>query len=329
MFWRGPGLGRLYYKLVGMEKTAFLFAGQGSQYVGMGKDLYDSFPEAKAVFDKAENILGFDFKGFCFNGPETSLKMTNISQPAIVTVSIAAFEVFKVKSNITPSFMAGLSLGEYSALIASGSLSFEDGIRLIKIRGELMEEAARKYPGKMAAVLGLSTEKIREICANSGAELANLNCPGQIVITGRAEAIDKASLLSMEQGAKRVIPLEVSGAFHSSLMSEASLGLKKALENTLMKDPLVPVMSNYTAFPQEKVSQIKDSLVYQIRSSVRWEESMKFILSKGVSSFVEFGPGKVLKGLMRKIDAAAQVINIEKKEDIVVILSPKGEESQR
>jgi [acyl-carrier-protein] S-malonyltransferase len=298
------------------EKTAFLFAGQSSQYVGMGKDLYDSFPEAKAVFDRAENILGFDLKRFCFDGPEDALKMTYISQPAIVTVSIAALEAFRARKNITPSYMAGLSLGEYSALIASGGFSFEDGIRLIKIRGELMERAAKEYPGKMAAVLGLSVEKVKELCLNSGAELANLNCPGQIVITGRAEAIDKASVLCMEEGAKRVIPLEVSGAFHSSLMSEASAGLKEALENIPMKDPLVPVISNYTAYPQEKVAQIKDNLVYQIRSSVKWEESMKFILSKGVLNFIEFGPGKVLKGLMRKIDAAAQVVNIEKKEDI-------------
>ncbi|MFA5286943.1 MAG: ACP S-malonyltransferase [Candidatus Omnitrophota bacterium] len=299
------------------EKTAFLFVGQGSQYVGMGKDLYDSFPEAKAVFDKAENILGFNLKKFCFEGPEDALKMTNISQPAIVTVSIAAFEAFRARKNIKPGYMAGLSLGEYSALIASGSFSFEDGIRLIKIRGELMEEAAKKYPGKMAAVLGLSTEKVKEICLGSGAELANLNCPGQIVITGRAEAIDRASALCMEQGAKRVIPLEVSGAFHSSLMSEASLGLKKALENIPMRDPLVPVISNFTALPQEKVSQFKDNLVDQIRSSVRWEESIRFILSKEVSNFIEFGPGMVLKGLMRKIDLSAQVINIEKKEDIL------------
>lgn len=300
-----------------MGKTAFLFAGQGSQYVGMGKDLYDSFPEAKAVFDKAEDILGFDLKKFCFEGPEDALKMTNISQPAIVTVSIAAFEAFKARSNIIPGYMAGLSLGEYSALIASGSFSFDDGIRLIKIRGELMEKAAKEYPGKMAAVLGLSTEKVKEICLDSKAELANLNCPGQIVITGRAEAIDKASLLCIEQGAKRVIPLEVSGAFHSSLMSGASAGLKKALEVVPMRDPLVPVISNYTAYPQEKVTQIKDNLVYQIRSSVKWEESMKFILSKGVLNFIEFGPGKVLKGLMRNIDAGAEVVNIEKKEDIL------------
>jgi [acyl-carrier-protein] S-malonyltransferase len=283
----------------------------------MGKDLYDNFPEAKAVFDKAEGILGFDLKKFCFDGPEGALKKTNISQPAIVTVSIAAFESFKARKNITPSFMAGLSLGEYSALIAAGALSFENGIRLIKIRGELMEEAARQYPGKMAAVLGLSTEKIEKLCLSGGAELANLNCPEQVVITGRVAEVDKTGELCLQGGAKRVIPLEVSGAFHSSLMSKASVGLKTTLENIPMKEPLIPVISNYTALPQEKAEEIKDNLVNQIRSSVKWEDSMRFILSKGIVNFVEFGPGKVLKGLMRKIDASAQVMNIEKKEDIL------------
>jgi len=304
-----------------MSKVAFLFVGQGSQYVGMGKDLYENFPEAKSVFDKAQGVLSFDLKQFCFEGPEEKLKVTNISQPAIVTVSIAAFEAFKSRNNIKPVFMAGLSLGEYSALIASGSISFEDGIRLIKIRGELMDEASRKYPGKMAAVLDLPVEKIKEICLGCGAEVANLNCPGQVVITGSTAAINKASVLSTEQGAKRVIPLEVSGAFHSSLMSEASVGLKKSLENVPIKDPLVPVISNYSAFPQKRASQIKDNLVYQMRSSVRWEDSMKFILSQGISNFIEFGPGKILKGLMRKIEPSAKVTNIEKVGDILNLVN--------
>jgi [acyl-carrier-protein] S-malonyltransferase len=212
--------------------------------------------------------------------------------------------------------MAGLSLGEYSALIASGSLTFEDGIRLIKRRGELMDAAARKYPGKMAAVLELPMDKLKEICASSGAEIANLNCPGQIVITGKSEAVDKAIDLCVSAGAKRVIPLEVSGGFHSSLMSEASEGLKEALEKTVIRPPAVAVISNYTALPQDEVVQIKENLVQQVRSSVKWEDSMRFILSKGINSFIEFGPGKVLKGLMRKIDSNAQVVNIEKKEDI-------------
>ena len=302
-----------------MVKSAFLFVGQGSQYLGMGKDLYENFPEAKAIFDKAEAVLGFDLKKSCFEGPEDLLKATNVSQPAIVTVSIAAFEVFKILSGPTPSYMAGLSLGEYSALIASKSLNFEDGIRLIKRRGELMEEAALKYPGKMAAVLGLDVKKVKEICLNSGAEVANLNCPGQIVITGKKEAVEKASDLCAQAGAKRVIPLEVSGGFHSSLMLEASVGLRKALENTPMVEPSVPVISNYTALPEDKVALIIDNLVQQIRSSVRWEDSIRYMLSQGVNKFYEFGPGKVLKGLIRKIDPNIEVISIEKKSDLEVV----------
>ena len=296
--------------------VGFLFAGQGSQYVGMGKDLYDSFPEARKVFDRAEEVLGFALKERCFNGPEEALKSTNVSQPAIVTTSIAAFEVFKARSKITPSFAAGLSLWEYSALIAAGALTFDNGIRLIHRRGQLMEESSQKYPGKMAAVLELPLERLKEICFKSGAEIANLNCPGQVVITGKAEAVNQAMELCSQAGAKRVIPLEVSGGFHSSLMFEASVELKRVLDNISISEPRVPVVSNYTAQPQYKVSQIIENLVNQIRSSVRWEESMRFMLSNGVANFIEFGPGKVLKGLMRRIDSSAQVMNIEKITDL-------------
>ncbi|MFA5063589.1 MAG: ACP S-malonyltransferase [Candidatus Omnitrophota bacterium] len=296
--------------------VGFLFAGQGSQYVGMGKDLYENFPQSRAIFDKAQGLLDFDLKKICFEGSEDQLKVTRVSQPAIVTVTIAAFEAFKSKNKITPAYMAGLSLGEYSALIASGALDFEDGICLIKRRGELMDAAAKKYPGKMAAVLELEVDMLEDICTESGAEIANLNCPGQVVISGSGIAINKAIPLCNEAGAKRVIPLEVSGAFHSSLMSEASAGLKEALDKTPINENFVPVVSNYTALPQDKPDQIRENLVKQVCSSVKWEDSMRFILSKGVTQFYEFGPGKVLKGLMRKINPAVQVTNIEKSADI-------------
>ena len=300
-----------------MEKIGFLFAGQGAQYPGMGKDLYAAFPESKAVFDQACQVLGFDLKKYCFDSPAQDLKPTNISQPAIVTMTIAAFEAFKKKVNFSPAYCAGLSLGEYSALIASNTFSFRDGIALIKKRGEIMEEAAQKFPGKMAAVLELPLEKIKEICAQTGAEIANLNCPGQVVITGKAEAVLKASELCSLAGAKRVIPLEVSGGFHSSLMLEAANKLEAVLQDITMKDALLPVVSNYNAQPQDKAALICQNLVRQIHSSVRWEESVRFMLAQGVTKFFEFGPGKVLKGLMRKIDPAAVVVNIEKAENIL------------
>ncbi|MDD5237560.1 MAG: ACP S-malonyltransferase [Candidatus Omnitrophica bacterium] len=299
------------------DQVAFLFAGQGSQYIGMGKELYDAFPESKAVFDKADKVLGFSLSGLCFAGSPEMLKGTVISQPAILTVSIAALEAFKRISGAVPSFLAGLSLGEYSALIAAGSLTFEDGLKLVKKRAEIMDEAARRYPGKMAAVLGLPFEQVKDICLKTGAEIANINAPSQLVISGKAESVDKAANFCLEAGAKRVIELEVSGGFHSSLMLEASGELKEALDNFSISAPLTPVVSNYTAEPEYQIAQIRENLIYQMYSSVKWDDSMKFILSKGILNFMEFGPGRVLKGLMRRISAQAQVISIEKKEDIL------------
>jgi len=296
--------------------VGFIFAGQGSQYVGMGKDLYDNFPESKSVFDRAEKTLGIDLKRRCFDGPQELLKLTSISQPAIVTMSLAALAAFKVKLNIKPKFMAGLSLGEYTALIAAGAVSLEDGLRLVGRRGEIMDEAARKNPGKMAAVLDLPLDKVKDICLKSGCSVANINAPGQIVISGKPEAVDRAGKTCLEIGAKRVIDLEVSGAFHSSLMLEASIELKKVLDNAPLTSTEIPVISNYTALPEQRFAQIKENLVYQMYSSVKWENSMKYMISQGVNKFYEFGPGKVLKGLMRRINPDVGVINIEKGQDL-------------
>ena len=305
--------------------VGYLFAGQGSQYIGMGKDLCEAFPGSNTVFEKANQVLGFDLKETCCSGNPDALKMTNICQPAVLTVDIAAFEAFKSEFRILNSevgFVAGLSLGEYAALVAAGVLEFPDALKLVRKRAELMNEAAVKNPGTMAAIIGLDREVLKNICASTpGAYLANLNCPGQIVISGKYEAIDQVKALALDQGAKKVIDLEVSGAFHSPLMQEAATEFEKFLEATVtLKDPRIPLVSNVDALPKNKASQIKENLVKQIYSPVLWEDSMRFMLAQGIDKFFEFGPGKILKGLMRKIDPAAQVISIEKKEDILTNL---------
>ncbi|MDD5347486.1 MAG: ACP S-malonyltransferase [Candidatus Omnitrophica bacterium] len=299
-----------------MEKVAFLFAGQGSQYVGMGKDFFDSFPESKIIFNQACDVLGFNISQICFNGPPEQLKPTNISQPAIVTMAIAALEAFRRRHGVTPEYCAGLSLGEYSALIAAGAIKFRDGLVLIKKRGEIMEQEAQRLPGRMAAILELDLAKVSEICSQTGAEIANLNCPGQVVVTGKALAVNDAANLCTRAGAKRVVHLEVSGGFHSSLMLHASERLKKVLDETPIRDPGIPVIGNFTARPQQTADEIRANLVKQIHSPVRWEESMRYMLAQGVTAFFEFGPGKVLKGLMRKIDPNAKVITVDKAEDL-------------
>ncbi|TAN63205.1 [acyl-carrier-protein] S-malonyltransferase [bacterium] len=299
--------------------VAFLFPGQGSQYAGMGKDLYEAYPAARAVFDKADSIVGFSLSRLCFDGPLTELTRTQNCQPAVLTASIAALEALKAVINHqspVASFAAGLSLGEYSALIACGVLSFEDGLRLVWKRAMLMEEAAKKHQGKMCAVLGLERSLVQEICRESQAEIANLNCPGQIVITGTALAVDKAKGLAEEKGAKRVLDLEVSGAFHSGLMREAAEEFRVFSQNTRLKDAAIPLVSNVTAGPLQNPLEIRENMVKQIYSPVRWEDSVRFIIGQGVKTFYEIGPGSVLKGLLRKIDPGAQVINIGKREEI-------------
>jgi len=300
--------------------NAFIFPGQGAQYVGMGKDLCEAFPESKKIFDVADKVLNFPVSKLCFEGPVEDLTRTVNCQPAIFTVSIACLAAFRSAVNFqlpTVSYMAGLSLGEYAALVAAGAISFDDGLSLVASRAKFMDEAAGEKPGKMSSILGLNSDIIVKIVQEAGAEIANLNCPGQVVITGSPEVVDKANSLALTHGAMRVINLGVSGAFHSSLMQSAAQRLTKKINNVNIKEPEVAVVSNVTALPESNPEKIKDNLISQVTSSVFWEKSIRFMIEKGTNKFFEIGPGKVLRGLIRKIDPSVEVVNIGKKEDLL------------
>ncbi|HOY08741.1 MAG TPA: ACP S-malonyltransferase [Candidatus Omnitrophota bacterium] len=301
-----------------MSKVAFIFPGQGAQYVGMGKSLYEHSSEAKAVFDQADEILGKNLKDIIFEGPVETLTSTAYCQPAILTTSFAAYKALSGRG-IQPAFLAGLSLGELTAVAVSGALSFEDTLKLVERRAAFMEEATRLNDGKMAAVIGLDKETIIGICQKAGAEVANFNSPQQIVITGHAEKVADACCLLKAAGAKNVVPLEVSGAFHSSLMRAAEEKFKQELERYAFKDTEVPLVSNVNAKPATQAEVVRGNLSRQITSSVQWVDSINFMEREGVINFVEIGPGKVLKGLLRKINAQFQVINVDKFEDIEAV----------
>jgi [acyl-carrier-protein] S-malonyltransferase len=294
-----------------MSKTALLFAGQGAQAVGMGKDLSEKFPAAKAWFDRANTALGYDLAAICFNGPDAELTKTENAQPGIFLVSWVAFQLLKEHApSLKFDATAGLSLGEFTALTAAGAMSFEDGLRVVRQRGKFMQEACEATHGGMAAVIGLDEAPTREVCAEAGIVLANLNCPGQLVISGEADKITKAVELAKARGAKRAIPLPVAGAYHSPLMASAQPKLQAELAQVKLSAPSVPVISNVTAQPHGAPAEISARLVQQVTSSVLWENSMRYLLAQGFTRFIELGPGTALSGFMKRIDKTAQMFNV-------------------
>ena len=297
-----------------MKKIVFVFPGQGSQYVGMGKEFYDNFPLSREIFEQVDERLGVPLREICFNGPEEELKLTINTQPAILTTSIAILKVVE-KEGIQPAFVAGHSLGEYSALVAAGSLSYTDAAWLVRQRGAFMQEAVPPGEGTMAAIMGLDQEKVEALCQEASAlgvvEPANYNCPGQIAIAGATVAVQKAVELARTYGAKRALLLPVSGPFHSSLLQPASAKLKEALEKVQISPACIPVVANINAEITTDPAEIRQNLIDQVSGSVRWEQSIRNLLGLGATVFVEIGPGKVLSGLIKKIAKEAEIYNIE------------------
>lgn len=294
---------------------AFVFPGQGSQFVGMGKDLYETSPLAKELFDKADEILGFKITDIMFAGTDEQLKETKVTQPAVFLHSVIS--ALCLGDDFAPAMVAGHSLGEFSALVASGALGFEDGLRLVAARANAMQKACEANPGTMAAIIGLSDEKVEEICAevSKNGKLvipANYNCPGQLVISGDVEAVNEACEKLKEAGAKRALPLKVGGAFHSPLMQPAKDELQKAIENTTISAPKCPVYQNVDAKPHTDAADIKANLIAQLTSPVRWTKSVQNMIAGGADDFTECGPGKALQGMIGRIDKTVNAHGIVK-----------------
>lgn len=290
-------------------KTAYLFPGQGSQYIGMGKNHYELNEQTKERFDEANELLGLDLKSIMFNGPEETLKQTEFTQPAIFLHSVTLFESINSK----PDMVAGHSLGEFSALVACGAVAFKHALKVVRKRGQLMQEAGSSNPGSMAAIIGMADEQVEQICleastfTNKEVVAANYNCPGQLVISGYLEAVEKAVEIATQNGAKMAKLLPVSGAFHSSLMKPAFDGLKSELENLEINKPYCSIYSNYTAEPTTDIKQIKSNLLNQLLNPVKWTQTLTHMMENGASSFIEVGPGKVLQGLVKRTNRKAEI----------------------
>jgi len=301
-------------------KVAHVFPGQGSQSVGMGYKLYQSSHKVREVFEEADEALKFPISRLCFDGPEEELRQTINAQPAIMLVSVACLRAASELNNtMKPAFVAGHSLGEYTALVAANVLRFTDAIKLVRERGRLMQEAGQIKPGGMAAVIGLDEAALREICRESGAEIANFNCSGQIVISGSKEAIARAAELAKARGARRVVPLQVSGAFHSALMQPTVEGMAQAISQIKFNTPEVPIVVNSTAQPVTTAEAVKEELLRQLCHCVQWQPSVEYMLGEGVSTFIEIGPGQVLSGLIKRISDKVRVLNMSDPESIKAV----------
>jgi [acyl-carrier-protein] S-malonyltransferase len=301
-----------------LGRTAYVFPGQGAQWVGMGQDLYQNFDSAKAVFDQADEALGFPLSRFCFDGPEDELLKTINAQPAIVATSFACLEASREAGADLPpaSFLAGHSLGEYTALAAAEVLDFATTVYLARERGRLMHEAGELNPGGMAAVLGLDEPALAEVCFQTDSRIANINCPGQIVVSGALDNLARAVEMAREKGAARVIPLQVGGAFHTPLMQSAVDGMARIMPQLNFRNPTIPIIGNTKALPLTTAEAVKEELLQQLCNCVQWRRSVDYMLAGGVTTFIEIGPGKVLAGLIKRINRDVKILNIGDAESI-------------